>query len=85
MFPDNMGIFISPNVAFMAVNCTRDVKSSLVTETHLNEVVIVFVYPRENANNKVVAPWKIIFLQFLYQLKFISFEFQAFMNHIMNS
>jgi hypothetical protein len=84
MYPD-MGIFGSPNAAIMAVNCTRDVKSSLITETHLTEVVIVFVYPRENVNNKVVASWQIIFQLSLYQLQFISFEFQAFINHIMSS
>jgi hypothetical protein len=56
MFPDNMEIFRSPNTAIMAVNCTRDMKSNLVTETHPTEVVIVYVYPREYVNSKVVAP-----------------------------
>jgi hypothetical protein len=69
MLPDKMGIFRSPNAAIMAVNCTGDVKSSLVTETHLTEIVIVVVCSRENVSSKVIAPWQIILLQF------ISFEF----------
>jgi hypothetical protein len=44
------------------VNSMRDVKNSLITETHLTEVAVVFVYLRENVNSKGVVLWQIIFL-----------------------
>jgi hypothetical protein len=59
---NNMRILRFPNVAVMAINFTKDVRSSLITETHLTEVTIVFIYPREVVDSKVVVLWQIIFL-----------------------
>jgi hypothetical protein len=51
----------SPNAVILAVNFPRDVQSSLVTETRLTEVAVVFVCHRVNVNSKGVALWQIIF------------------------
>jgi hypothetical protein len=61
MFPHIMRILRSPNVKSTLDNFTRDVKSSLVTEAHSLEAVIVIIYL---TNNVFAAPWKVMFLYF---------------------
>lgn len=56
--------FVLPSnvrAAVMAPVFDRNVKSSIVTKTHLTDVAIFFVFPTETVNRKVVAPWQKIF------------------------
>jgi hypothetical protein len=57
MLPHMTRILRSPNVTIMMVNFTRDVKSSLINEAHLAEIVTVMGYPRQNVGSTVMALW----------------------------
>jgi hypothetical protein len=50
----------SPNVMIMAVNFNQDMKSTIINETHLLEVVTAIIYPRHDICSEGTVAEKVI-------------------------